>query len=305
MNVTKALAPGCFYSGSAAHPIYVDVVPAALANAGKPPVVMIHGGGHTGACYLSTPDGRPGWASIFAAAGHDVFVPDWPGHGRSPMRADFATLSTQEIVESLEILIDAVGPAILVAHSAGGPMAWWLAERRPDRVAAVVGLAPGPPANLLPDLPDDQAAVDALRDDESLGCPIRVPEDRPIWIDPAFMSAYWTNGDRFPKAAFDRYRRGIVPESARLLNERFNIGGRGLRIADPKSLSGLPILIVTGDQDRRHPRGMDEGTANYLGAEFVWLADRGIAGNGHLLMIEDNSDEIAALVLDWLRVEGF
>ena len=62
---------------------------------GKPPVVMVHGGGHTGTCYLATPDLRPGWAPRFAAAGRNVFVPDWPGHGRSPMRPDFATLGTR------------------------------------------------------------------------------------------------------------------------------------------------------------------------------------------------------------------
>ena len=27
---------------------------------GRPPLVLVHGGGHTGACYLCTPDGRPG-----------------------------------------------------------------------------------------------------------------------------------------------------------------------------------------------------------------------------------------------------
>lgn len=295
----------CFYSGTSAHPIFVDVLSAREGDADKPPVIMIHGGCHTGACYLSTPDDRPGWAPIFAAAGHDVFVADWPGHGRSPMRPDFATLSTLDIARSLLALAAEVGPSILVVHSASGPMAWWMAEQRPDLIRAVVGLAPGPPANILPVLPEDPAAVNALRDDESLGCPICVPEDRPIWVEPPFISAYWANGDRFPKAAFERYRRGVTPESARLLNERFNIGGRGLRISDPQALSGTPILIMTGDQDPRHPRAIDKATADYLNADFVWLPDVGISGNGHMLMIENNNHEIAALALNWLRGEGF
>ena len=57
---------------------------------------------------------------------------------------------------------------------------------------------------------------------------------------------------------------------------------------------------MTGDHDARHPREVDEATARYLGAEFVWLPERGIRGNGHMMMIEDNSDELAAMVLDWL-----
>jgi hypothetical protein len=38
---------------------------------------------------------------------------------------------------------------------------------------------------------------------------------------------------------------------------------------------------------------------NSLGAraELVWLGDLGIEGNGHMLMLKDNSAEIAALIL--------
>ncbi|WP_439498430.1 alpha/beta fold hydrolase [Bosea sp. (in: a-proteobacteria)] len=301
-HALHAGARQCFYSGTEAHPVYVDRLPP--SRPGRLPIVLVHGGGHTGACYLTTPDGRPGWAPFFAASGREVFVPDWPGHGRSPMRPDFATLSTVEIATSLQRLLEEIGPAILLVHSASGPMAWWIAERSPASVAAIIGIAPGAPANLLPELPDDADAVAKLKDDESLGCPVRVEEDEPLHIPPDFMRAYWANAERFPKDAFEAYRRSIVPESARLMNERFNIGGKGLRIEDPGSLARLPILIVTGDQDPRHPRAVDEATARYLGAEFAWLPERGIAGNGHMLMSETNSDEIAALIVAWLEAKG-
>jgi pimeloyl-ACP methyl ester carboxylesterase len=92
-------APRCFYAGTDAFPVYVDQLQQAGAST-KAPVVMVHGGGHTGACYLMTPDSRAGWAQHFAAAGRDVFVPDWPGHGRSPMRPDFPTLGTADVAAS-------------------------------------------------------------------------------------------------------------------------------------------------------------------------------------------------------------
>src|SRR5438477_7899680 len=59
-------------------PTYYEVLTPA-AGSTKPPVVMIHGGAHTGACYLATPDGRQGWAHVFVAQGYQVVVPDWPG----------------------------------------------------------------------------------------------------------------------------------------------------------------------------------------------------------------------------------
>ncbi|MGO4670039.1 alpha/beta fold hydrolase [Bosea sp. 2RAB26] len=288
-----------FFAATGSLPIYVDHI-AAIAGPRRLPVVMVHGGCHTGQCYLATPDGRQGWATRFAAVGRDVFVVDWPGHGRSPACGNLATLSTREIAQSILALVEMVGPAVLLVHSASGPMAWWIAERAPGAVAAVIGVAPGAPANILPVLPDDPEAIAKLRDDVSLGCPVMLPEDRPVVVGEAFMRSFWANAPRFPRQAFEQYRLSIVPESARLFNERFNIGGRGLQIADPAALARTPILIVTGDHDPRHPRAIDEATARYLGAEFLWLPDEGISGNGHMPMIEDNSDAIADRLLLWL-----
>jgi pimeloyl-ACP methyl ester carboxylesterase len=293
-----------FFAGTATRPIYVDRISASAKVPRKTAVVMVHGGCHTGNCYLSTPDGREGWAGLFAEAGHDAYVVDWPGHGRSPPCEDLSLLSTREIADSLRALVERIGPAVLLAHSASGPMAWWIAEAAPAAVAAVIGIAPGAPANILPVLPDDPVEVAKLRLDSSLGCPVLMPEDRPVRIDEEFIHSFWANAPRFPKEALRQYCLSIVPESARLFNERFNIGGRGLSINDPSSLASVPILIVTGDHDPRHPRAVDEATARYLGAEFVWLPDRGITGNGHMPMIEDNSIEVAELLLEWLRSKG-
>ena len=38
------------------------------------PVVMIHGGGQTAANFISTPDGRRGWADDFLAHGYAVYL---------------------------------------------------------------------------------------------------------------------------------------------------------------------------------------------------------------------------------------
>ena len=38
--------------------------------------------------YLTTPDGRAGWATLFVEQGRLVYVVDRPGHGRSPVIAE-------------------------------------------------------------------------------------------------------------------------------------------------------------------------------------------------------------------------
>ena len=48
-----------------------------------PAIVMVHGSGHTGVTYETTPDGREGWATYFARKGFPVYVVDHSGRGRS------------------------------------------------------------------------------------------------------------------------------------------------------------------------------------------------------------------------------
>ena len=48
-----------------------------------PPIIMVHGSGHTGVTYETTPDGREGWATYFARHGFPVYVVDHVGRGRS------------------------------------------------------------------------------------------------------------------------------------------------------------------------------------------------------------------------------
>ena len=44
-----------------------------------------------------------------------------------------------------------------------------------------------------------------------------------------------------------------------------------------------------------------------MGADYTWMSlpDMGIKGNSHMLMMDNNNDEIAALISDWLVKKGF
>ncbi|MFG2139437.1 alpha/beta fold hydrolase [Streptomyces sp. NPDC048650] len=62
-----------------------------------------------------------------------------------PLPADLA--ASQEMdADRLARLLDRIGPAIVMTHSASGPDGWLLADRRPDLVTAIVSIEPmGPP----------------------------------------------------------------------------------------------------------------------------------------------------------------
>jgi len=47
------------------------------------PIILMHGGTLSGACYETTPDGRMGWYEYFARKGHAVYLPDQVSRARS------------------------------------------------------------------------------------------------------------------------------------------------------------------------------------------------------------------------------
>ena len=84
-------------------------------------------------------------------------------------------------------------------------------------------------------------------------------------------------------------------------NELRNVEGRGLYIGDPQILYGIPICVITGDQDPRHPRETDAKTAKYFRGDFIWLPEVGLPGHGHLQMLEHGNLAIADLFINWLH----
>jgi pimeloyl-ACP methyl ester carboxylesterase len=103
----------------------------------------------------------------------------------------------------------------------------------------------------------------------------------------------------------DKYTASLNSIAPHLVLERQNIEGSQLTVTDRQPFQGKPILIMTGSDDRDHPREADSATADWLttlGArvQYTYLPDLGIEGNGHMLMLEDNSDDTAALVANWI-----
>ncbi|MFJ5488446.1 alpha/beta hydrolase [Hansschlegelia beijingensis] len=72
--------------------------------------------------------------------------------GYGPLPADLA-LSEDIEADRLARLLDRIGPAILLTHSASGPVGWLVADRRPGLVKAIVAVEPmGPPFADIPNI---------------------------------------------------------------------------------------------------------------------------------------------------------
>jgi pimeloyl-ACP methyl ester carboxylesterase len=288
--------------------VYFETFAPAVAT-GKPTVVMVHGGAHTGACYQRTADGRRGWAYRFAARGHRVVVPDWPGTGRSGyISAD--KLDGAAVVAGLGGLIrrlvaDFGTPVVLLTHSMSGCYGWRLLELHGDVIGRVVGVAPSPPGNIQKTAPV-HSETDTVIETEAFGGRVRVDKTAPVVGNVDFVARKLVGESRyFPRALMAGYAASLLAIPPRLWLERQNVHGGQLRIADPAKLAGKRIFVVTGTEDLDHSREVDGAIVTWLNgvgakAEFCFLSDRGIVGNGHMLMLENNSDAIADIILDWL-----
>ena len=189
--------------------------------------------------------------------------------------------------DALVALLDKIGPAILLTHSQSGAFGWPVADARPSLVKAILAVEPsGPPVHDIENL----GAPDWFKDAERLK--ISGLGDIPIAYDPPL------GGDQ--KLAFVRAEAPARPDLVRCWRQQEP--ARKL-----PNLAKIPVLIVTSEASYHAP--YDDCTAAYLTQagvpiRHVHLADLGIRGNGHMMMIEKNNQAIAAVLLDWLD-QGF
>lgn len=180
-------------------------------------------------------------------------------------------------------LLDRIGPAVLLTHSQAGAFGWLIADRRPTLVKGIVAVEPnGPPVHDVEFKgAPDWFADHAVFKDGGL-CHLPLTYDPPL--APGEKLAVVC--EREPRAA-DLVRCWRQAEPARKL----------------VNLAGMPVLIVQGEASYHAP--YDHCTSEWLtqagvANKFVRLADHGICGNGHMMMLEANNADIAALICDWL-----
>lgn len=259
--------------------------------------VMIHGGMHSGACWMATPDGRPGWAVTLAEQDDRAICLDWPGVGRSGHVAmdDLTGAFVAERIAAVMARLD--GELVLWTHSMSGPLGWKIAEHLGDRLATLVAVAPGPPGNIQPVAPvlgdrDDILTVSLF------GRPWHLPKREPLAPSREFAwFKFVETSAQFPVEMFEGYLAGLLAIPPRLIFERLNVDGSQLRLDDPARLRRTKVVVVTGENDPDHPKDADAGIVAYLAeagvaAEFRYLPEHGIRGNGHMMMLERNNMEV-------------
>jgi len=285
-------------------PTYYEVLEP-IGESRKPPMVLISGGAHTGACYLATADGRPGWAHAFVRAGYKVIVPDWPGVGRSGY-IPLGDLTGEVVVEGLGKIVASLGqPAIIMTHSMSGAYGWKLVEKYGQHIAKVVAVAPGPPGNIqtVSDIISETADTVVVRGSVTMTINLK----QPVISDRNCVEVKLVGkSSQFPREHIGVYTSSLSPIPPRLLYQRRNVRGSQLKVSDFSNYRGKRVLVMTGTADVDHARELDGAIVEWLNqngakADFIYLGDRGIVGNGHMMMLENNSDALAEQVVSWIE----
>jgi pimeloyl-ACP methyl ester carboxylesterase len=306
----KSLPYGTIEQGQ----MYVQyLVPAVLRH--PVPIVLVHGGTGQMLHYMGAGGGAAGWAHYYLQAGYKVYLVDRPGHGRSPYHPDaLGPIGAQPTYEQImpdmkrsatapehrwpgtgELddplvdqfmasqnasmqdlaaqhalwasrgaeLLDRIGPAIIQTHSAGGSFGWLAADQRPDLVRAIV-VYEGGGQPFGAQTPWGMTAA-------------------PLAYDPPAADA---------KQLLTREVPGDAP---------YRLQAEPVRKL--KNLQKIPTLYLTAPSSGRTG---GPGVVAYLQqagvpAEHLNLAERGIRGNGHFSMIENNNKEVFEVLRNWIE----
>ena len=302
------------------------------------PIVMIHGNFQNGSNFLGTPDDREGWREYFVRRGYAVYVVDQPARGRSDTAASdgpagmpdteglqrqftaierynlwpTAKLHTQwpgsglggdPVFDQAEAaqqpslrdnvrmdalnrvagrqLLEKIGPSILLTHSRSGAIGWVIANDAKGLVKGIVAIEPsGPP--FVDVVPVSMKGPVPVRD-------FGIAYDKLTYDPPVSARTDWDLVTE-AEAAAPGQERCVLPKTPhRVVN-----------------LAGVPVMILTSEAS--YHAGYDRCTAEFLtqagvANDWVKLADRGIHGNGHMMMWEKNNLEIAGVIAGWIEAK--
>jgi pimeloyl-ACP methyl ester carboxylesterase len=159
-------------------------------------------------------------------------------------------------------LLEAIGPAILIMHSAGGPFGWVTADARPELVKAIVSVEALPPAMAASQLTFDPPGELDL---------VAVPDERDVEWGP-----------------LGRVPRVVQADPPRRLANLSGIPIACLNSDDPRFSE---INRVAAEFLRQAGCSVDD----------LVLADHGIRGNSHFMTLEENSREVLGVALAWVE----
>jgi pimeloyl-ACP methyl ester carboxylesterase len=186
--------------------------------------------------------------------------------------------------DALVALLDKLGPVVLMTHSQAGAYGLLAADQRPGSVKALLHV---------------EGSAPPVHDVEMLGAPdwFRDGAMSKPWGLTAIPITYAPAAKDASELAFERQEKADGPDLMRCWLQK--APARQL-----VNLVSIPIAVITGEASFYAPYG--HCLIKYMeqaGMHPNWLnlGAMGIHGNGHMMMLEKNSDQIADAMEKWVR----
>ena len=250
------------------------------------PVCLIHGGGLCGAMWERTLDNRPGWAFRFLQNGYHINISDGCDRGRSSW-SRYPEINTQP-------------PFFRTYEEAWATFR--LGKEYPTHYEGIrfdLGQFDNFMKQQVPRFPASASVADAAY--ESYFAKMS--------REGGYILLAYSEGGLFALRAALKH-----PENIKAIILVESTSTLDVDTTDVSLLKNIPILHIWGD----YVSGDFPWAANYafedtmrrfhekiieMGGDSTWLhlPSIGIKNNTHALIVEDNSDEIFNIVLQWLR----
>ncbi len=243
------------------------------------PVLLVHGGGGQMVHYMGL-GGMSGWAHHFVQAGYTVYLVDRPGHGRSVYHPD---------------ALGEIGPLVTydlltrdTVTSARTPDKQWpgttgdVGDPLVDQLVAAANSAPRT-AQLAQDLWRRHGAELVDR------------------IGPCVVLTHSAGGPFGWIVANER--PNLVKALASFEGATAPLVGQGGAAGTPlPGLKNMPVMYLLSERGGRQGGPIVEAlTASGAKAELIDLKQRGILGNSHFAMFENNRRQVFEVIKGWFE----
>lgn len=239
---------------------------------GGTPVVLIHGFGGDLNNWLFNHEAL--------AAGRTVYALDLPGHGESSKQLERGDVA--ELADAVVAFMDGIGieSAHLVGHSLGGAVAMQAASAHRSRVASLTLICS---AGLGEEI--NSGYIKGFVSSKSRG-EIK-PYLQQLFADPALVTRQLVDD-------ILKYKRldGVDEALRKISDAAFSQGKQAIILGSVITASGIPLLVIAGDQDAIIPASHAQTMENVAKVRII-------PGKGHMVQMEAAA-EVNSLIEEFI-----